>query len=365
MSTDENLASAPTPFEKYMSDAKILIVDGSFTYRVALKQTLLSFGALAENIFMAKSLKEARVFCERVKPHMIFSDFVLEDGIGTSLIKGKKEMIFILVSSIATQAAVANAAEVEVDQFIFKPYSQLHLKDVLEGVVKRTCEPSASNQSIEDGKELLSIGEFEKAALLFEHAKADPTSYARACSYLAEIKKLKNDLDSAFKTFRDGLSSTEVHFRCLMGLFNTLLQSNRTDEAYAVLKDILVHFPECPDRLVQALNLAVHTKNFVDVEEMHVVYQLMYEKPESLLKHMSSALLVNGHYHLKHKNEHAAMESFVRGMAIAAGHESFTKYVQDKMTQYGLGNRIQEVMANVEASTADAAHAATHHKKAA
>jgi len=343
-----------SPFEQYMSEANILIVDRSFTYRVALKQTLISFGALAERIFMAKTLKEARVHAEQKKPEIIFSDFLLEDGIGTNLIKERKEKcIFILVSSIATQAAVANAAEVEVDQFIFKPYSQLHLKDVLEGCVKRKMAPSESSQVIEDGKELLSIGEFEKAAVLFEHAKKDPKTFAQACSYLAEVSKLKNELDDAFKTFREGLTSTEVHFRCLMGLFNTLLQSRRQQEAYEVLKDILVHFPECPDRLSQALDLAVHTKNFVDIEEMHLVFQLMYEKPEKLIIHMTSALLVNGHYHLRHKNPPAAMESFVRGITIGKGHEKFIQYVQEKLIQHGLPTKIDEVLKKSESAGLD------------
>jgi len=349
MTSSENEPSAASPFEQYMSDVKILIVDGSFTYRVALKQTLLSFGAVAENILMAKNLKEARVLSEKAHPEIIFSDFLLEDGIGTNLIKeGKEKCIFILVSSTATQAAVANAAEVEVDQFIFKPYSQLHLKDVLEGCVQRKTTPSESSQFIEDGKELLSIGEFEKAGVLFEQAKKDPKTFAQACSYLAEISKVKNELDDAFKTFRDGLTSTEVHFRCLMGLFSTLLAGNRKEEAYGVLKDILIHFPECPDRLSKALELAVHTKNFVDIEEMHLVFQLMYEKPEKLIIHMSSALLVNGHYHLRHKNPQAALESFVRGISIGHGHEKFTKYVQEKLTQYGLSAKIDEVLKSAE-----------------
>jgi DNA-binding NarL/FixJ family response regulator len=345
--TTETLAN-PSAFEAYMSAATILVVDDSFTYRVALKQTLVSFGVQTENIFLAKNLKEARSYIEKVKPHIVLSDFLLDDGVSTNLIETNKDFIFILVSSVATQAAVAKAAEVEVDQFIFKPYSQLHLKDVLEGVIQKKSEPSESAQYIEDGKELLSIGEFDKAAILFEHAKTDPKSFARACAYLAEIKKLKNDLDSAFKSFREGLTSSEVHFRCLIGLFNALLQSSRKEEAYSVLKDILIHFPECPERLVKALNMAVETKNFVDIEEMHIVFQFMYDKPEKLLNHMSSALLVNGHYHLKHKNQSAALESFVRGISIGKGHDKFTSYVKEKLTQYGLENKLEEVLKNAD-----------------
>lgn len=335
-------------FETYMSEAVVLILDSSFTYRVALKQTLIAFGASVDNIFLAKNLKEARAFIEKTKPQIILSDFLLEDGVSTNLIGEKKDFIFILVSSVTTQAAVAKAAEVEVDQFIFKPYSQEHLRSILESVVQMKIQPSPSSQYIEDGKELLSIGEFDKASILFEQAKADPQTRARACAYLAEIQKLKNDLDNAQKTFREGLTSSEVHFRCLIGLFNALLLSEKKEEAYSVLKDIMIHFPECPDRLAKALSMAVETKNFVDIEEMHVVFQLMYEKPDVLIDHMSSALLVNGHYHLKHKNQTAAMESFVRGISVGRGHDKFTAYVKDKLSQYGLENKLEEILKNAE-----------------
>lgn len=345
-------APIASPFESYMNEAKILLVDGSFTYRVALKQTLISFGALNENIVLSKNLKEARKHMESTVFKMIFSDFLLEDGIGTKLIKEKKECIFILVSSITTQAAVANAAEVEVDQFIFKPYSQEHLKTILQEVVHQKNEMTESNQYIEDGKELLSIGEFEKAAVLFEHAKNDPKSFARACSYLAEIKKFKNDLDGAFAAFREGLSSSEIHFRCLIGLFNMLLEGERNDDAYEVLKDILLHFPECPDRLSKALDLAVRTHNFVDIEELYEVFQLMYEKPENLLRHMTSALLVNGHYHLRNKNADAAAESFVRGISVGRGHDRFIHYVREKLSQFGMEEQVETILKRADTKKA-------------
>ncbi len=348
MSAEENKAA----LERYLHEAKILIVDGNFTYRVALKQTLLSFGALAENLFMAKTLKEGRELAEKIKPQMIFSDFLLSDGLGTHLIDQKKESIFILVSSTVNSAVVANAAELDVDQFLFKPYSQLHLKELLDGVIQKISEPSEAMKCLEDGKALLSLGEFEKASVLFERAKNDQKVYARACSYLAEIKKIKNDLESAIKSFRDGLSSTEVHFRCLMGLFRVLIQSNRIEEAYLVLKDILAYFPECPDRLAQALVLSVQTKNFVDIEEMFEVFNFMHVKPEKLLKHMSSALLVNGHYHLMHKNNSAALESFVRGASLMKEQKEFSHYIREKLTGYGLTNQIDEVLKRAGEKTA-------------
>ena len=345
---DADRSSEKMTFEQYMNVAKILIVDESFTYRIALKQTLLSYGASNNNIVATKTLREAVALLEKAKFNIVFSDFMLKDGIGTSLINDRKDFIFILVSSVASQAAVAKAAEVEVDQFIFKPYSQAHLKSVLEGVVKVKTDPPESNQFIEDGKELLSIGEFEKASLLFEKAKADPASFARASSYLGEINKIKNELDGAFQHFRDGLAATEVHFRCLLGLFNVLLQTGRQEAAYSILRDILLYFPECPERLIQAIDLAIQTNHFVDIEELYEVFNLMYEKPEKLLKYMSSALLVNGHFHLKHENTDAAMESFVRGISVGQGHDKFTLYVREKLVQFGMEGKIEQLMKDLE-----------------
>jgi tetratricopeptide (TPR) repeat protein len=347
MSSEDRPARKLT-FEQYMNEAKILIVDENFTYRVALKQTLVSYGVMNNNVVATKTIREAKTLIESNTFNIVFSDFLFKDGIGTSLIGDKKDFIFILVSSVASQAAVAKAAEVEVDQFIFKPYSQGHLKTVLEGVIQLKHDPTESNQFIEDGKEFLSMGEFDKATMLFEKAKTDPASFARASSYLGEIKKMKNELDGAFRFFREGLSATEVHFRCLMGMFNILQQSGRTEDAYSVLKDILMHFPECPERLIQGIELAIKMKHFVDIEEFYEVFKLMYEKPQKLLNHMSSGLLVNGHYHLRHQNEPAAMESFIRGISVGQGHDKFTLYVREKLVQFGMQDRIENLMKEIE-----------------
>ena len=346
--SDDHVNPRKMTFEQFMNEAKILIVDENFTYRVALKQTLVSYGAMNNNIVATKTVREAKTLMDATHFHIVFSDFLLKDGIGTSLIGEHKDFIFILVSSLASQAAVAKAAEVEVDQFIFKPYSQIHLRTVLEGVIKVYNDPSESNLFIEDGKEFLSMGEFDKAAMMFEKAKNDPASFARASSYLGEISKIKNELEGAFRNFREGLSATEVHFRCLMGMFNVLQQTGRMEEAYSVLKDIVLYFPECPDRLIQGIDLAIKTKKFVDIEEFFEVFKLMYEKPEKLLNYMGSGLLVNGHYHLRHENESAAMESFVRGISVGQGHDKFTMYVREKLVQFGLGHKIDELMKELE-----------------
>jgi tetratricopeptide (TPR) repeat protein len=344
----EDLIGRKLTFEQFMNEAKILIVDENFTYRVALKQTLVSYGALNNNIVATKTIREARALMDATHFNIVFSDFILKDGIGTSLIGDRKDFIFILVSSVASQAAVAKAAEVEVDQFIFKPYSQAHLKTVLEGVIKVYSDPSESNQYIDDGKEFLSMGEFDKATMMFEKAKNDPDAYARASSYLGEINKIKNELDGAYRNFREGLTATEVHFRCLMGMFNILQQTGRAEESYSVLKDILLHFPEAPERLIQGIDLAIKTKHFVDIEEFYEVFKLMYEKPQSLMNYMSSGLLINGHYHLRHENQPAAMESFIRGITVGQGHDKFTMYVREKLVHFGMENRLDEVMKEVE-----------------
>ena len=338
MSTSGNILSTPQ-FEKFLNEARILIVDSNFTYRVALKHSLIFFGANTERLRTAKNLAAAKAIIIDFQPQIIISDFLLDDGIGTHLMTEQKgNCIFILVSSVVSQAAVANAAEMEIDQFIFKPYSQLQLRDVLKDAVYRVKYRTKSDQFIEDGKELLSIGEVEKAAILFENAKKDPLAFARACSYLGEIKQIKNELQGASKAFRDGLRASETNFRCLIGLFNSLLNDGRMDEGYALLKKIMIHYPECPERLMQGLNLAVRTNNFVDIEEMYSLFELMYQKPETLLKYMSSALLVTGHYHLKHKNAPAAMECFKKGIEVKKGSPKLGRYVQEKLAQYGIGS---------------------------
>src|SRR5690606_9220694 len=67
----------------------------------------------------------------------------------------RKDLCLILVTSNITQAAVAKAAEEDVDSFIIKPYTIQGIKENLVATIINKIAPSPYVIKVEEGKELL------------------------------------------------------------------------------------------------------------------------------------------------------------------------------------------------------------------
>lgn len=211
--------------------------------------------------------------------------------------------------------------------------------------------PLIGEEDLTEGKRLLSLGEFDQAILHFEKAKQDPALFSKSSAYLKELKKIKAD-SHEFMIFRKELESTDIHLHCLLGIFHLLMSKGRWSSAYEVLTDLMNYFPESPERLIQAIDLAVRIQRFDELERLHGFYQRMVEKSETLLRHMSSALLVYGHHLLKQKQNQAAFDQFLLGISVAQGHDQFTLYVREKLVQFGMESQMDVIMRDLDLNPA-------------
>lgn len=321
-----------------------MIIDSNLASRVAIRQSLMELGAQNNKIFCLKTLAEARKVLETDKISLVIADYLLNDGIGTSLLGNQHNFLFLLLSSNNSRAAIAKAAEDEVDEFLFKPYNQEDFKSALEQMVLDWMNPNEFERALIEGKEFLERNDHEKAETCFEKAKQDKRTYSKACAYLGQIKKVKTDLDGAVKMYEDGLDSNQMHFRCLNGLYQTYLQQNRIEDAYRILKELILNFPENPERLAAAVYLAVKTDHFKDIEVYYSVFDFMTQKTPSSVKHLCSALSVAGHYHLLKKNTIQAMLSFERALTLSLGEESYVQYITERLSTFGLKKECDRIL---------------------
>jgi len=127
----------------FMSEARVLVIDGNFTYRIALKQTVLSFGAHQENVGAVRNLASAREIIQEFNPMIVISDLQLEDGIATDLLRDQNwKAVLILLCSDSSPEKIANAKSLGVEQFIYKPCSQTQIGDALK-MVESKCKWTA------------------------------------------------------------------------------------------------------------------------------------------------------------------------------------------------------------------------------
>jgi tetratricopeptide (TPR) repeat protein len=335
---------------EFFSQSKVLIIDSHLASRVAVRQSLMELGAQASHIVCTKTLADARHALTQHRVSLVIAEYILEDGIGTSILTSPREFLFLLLSSNNSRAAIAKAAEDEVDEFLFKPYNQQDFKSVLEQMVLNWMNPSEYERALTDGRSLLEQNNIDLAAICFEKAKQDRRTYSRACGYLGQIERTRTSLAAAARQFEEGLDSNGLHFRCLNGLYQTYFQQNRLADAYRILKEIVVNFPENPERLSAAVHLAVRTDNLRDIEIYYSVFGLMTQKTPDSIKHLCSALSVAGHYHLRKKNTIQAMLSFERALTVSMADPKYIDYISQKLLTLGLNQECERLLGQFKAS---------------
>jgi len=291
------------------------------------------------------SIQEAREELKKTKPKIILADFMIGKESSLDLIQLQrklheqekiKDSIFVLVTSNASQSAVAQAAEEDVDTFIIKPFSLNTMKDALEAAVKIKLQPSLYLRLIDEGKELLFKGDYPAAIEKFKAAMDQHQTPTLACFYYGQAEYMLKALDAAESKYLNGLSFNKIHYKCLVGLFDLMYQEKRYSDAYDVMKRLAQYFPANPKRLGTVLRLSVLTNNFQDVDFYYKIFVEMDERSEELIRHMVSALAVTGRYYLRQKIYPRAIEVFENAAISSAGRGMYLLYIIEALAEYSL-----------------------------
>lgn len=334
----------------FYSQVKVLIADSTIGSRVAIRQSLMELGVSANRIQCVKTLAEAKSAMLESSPSLVIADYKLSDGLSTELLKMNIKILFLLLSSNNSKAAIGKAVEEEVDSFLFKPYCLNDFKSAIESLAKKWKNPDPFEEHLAEGSKLLDSGLIDEAEARFICARDNPKTRTRACAYLGQIEKIRQNYPSAERSFEEGLKNNQTHFRCLLGLHETYYQQQRYEDAYRVLKELVTHFPESPERLVSAVNLAVRTEEVKDIETYYNVFNLLTQQTEESIRYLCSALSVVGHYYLKRKNMVQAMLSFERALVVSRKDEKYVNYIRQKMSDLGLEKELDRLLTKNEAA---------------
>jgi CheY-like chemotaxis protein len=330
---------------KYLSENQVLIIDAISSGRKNISSCLTKFGSPRSQITMAGSIHEAREEIQKSKPKVIFADFMIGKESSLDLIQfqkaqyekqGVKDTLFVLVTSNASQSAVAQAAEEDVDTFIIKPFSLDTMKKAVARTVYAKINPTTYMQTIEEGKQLLFEGKYRDAAETFKKAIDLDEKPTLAYFYHGQADYMAKALEAAEKSYQNGLSLNNIHYKCLVGLFDLLHGENRFDDAYEVMKKLANYFPANPNRLSSVLRLSVQTKNYDDVDAYYRIFVEIESRSDELVKYMCSALAVTGRHYLQSNSVPKAIQAFESGAISAAGRAKYLLYMIEALAEYGL-----------------------------
>lgn len=152
---------------------------------------------------------------------------------------------------------------------------------------------------------------------------------AMALFYIGQASYLKAHVLEAKGSYARGLSLNNIHYKCLVGLFEVLMKDNKLQEAYQVVKKIFKYFPANPDRLAQIVRLAIQTKNFEDMELYYEIFTSLDERNQDLVNYIGAGMYISGKYCLLNGKPDKALEFFDN---VAVSCSEFTKFTRAKVT---------------------------------
>lgn len=323
-------------FKQFLEENEVLIVDKNPSSRNRLLKTIYDLGAKRHMIHTCGSLTEAQEIIASKKIGIVMSDYFIGGGSGFDLFKiirdkepDNKNLCLVLVTSNISQTAVAKAAEEDVDSFIIKPYTIQSIQENLISTVVAKIKPSDYIVKVEEGKAQIAAGNYLEAIATLKVAVNMHPKPALALFYIGQAEYLKNHVDEATGSYNEGLSFNNIHYKCLVGLYEIFMREEKYFEAYGVVKKIAKYFPANPDRLSQIVRLAIRTNNYEDMQMYYEIFTSLEVRTQVLMNYIGAGMYVAGKHCLIENNPEKAMQFFDN---IAVSCSEFTKFLRAIVT---------------------------------
>jgi CheY-like chemotaxis protein len=336
--TDPKLIEA---FTKYLGERKILIADPNRSSRTGVARTLNDMGAKTSNMTLCDQYDSAFNLIKEIKPDIVVADYDFGKGGGLILIQEQrlnsldnKLALSIIMTGNTSQSAVAQAAEEDVDSFILKPYTVDTLKKCILSAALIKLFPSDYLKTVEEGKIALFAGEYSAALKTFEKAKGLDPKPTLACFYAGQAELMQKLMSEAGKNYETGLGFNKIHYKCLVGLFDLLMERKSYQEAYDCMKKVAQYFPANPKRLSSVIRLAIMTRSIEDMEKYYQIFTNIEIRSEELTRYICAGLIVCGRYYLKTGSKVRAVDLFTKTAVSGAGNVKFLKEIVCSLVEY-------------------------------
>lgn len=303
-----------------MNSLSALVVDHSTSYTHGIASSLKSLGCAEENIYIAKKYEEARDIINAKKPDILITESSLNGRQGLELVglmnAQSANKISVIVSHSNSSAAIAEAAEELVDDYIVKPFQGGQLSDRLRSIIARKVNPSDYIKSIRSGKQLLIEGKTQEAEAQFHFAMSLEKKPTLAHYYLGYTKFIQNNYVPAVDEFRKGLDLQPLHFKCLTGNFDAFFEQKSYAAAYRLAPMILENYPIGPRRLGNLFISAVFAGHLEEIPKFYGRFLSLENVTPELRKVFSAALLAAGRFHINRDEVDKAAECFDMGIQV-------------------------------------------------
>lgn len=354
------MSSRKEIFKKFLEENEVLIVDKNASSRNRLLKIFFDLGAMREMIHTAGTLEEARELFAAKNIGIVLSEYMVGGGSGFDLFKSIRQArasdkfpCLILVTSNMSQTVVAKAAEEDVDSFIIKPYTIQSIHENLLATVAFKVNPSDYVKKVEVGKEFLKNNYFDQAITIFTEASSLHEKPSLALFYLGQANYLKKIYEGAQDSYEAGLNFNDIHFKCLMGLYDLYREEEKWDEAYLVVKKVLEYFPTNSERFEQIIRLAIITRNFEDFDLFYEVYKELEERDINITRNLGAGLYIAGKYYLTQGHIERALPFFEKIAVSCFEFPHFLRAIIILLIEHELSEKAQQFLRRFPAGSMD------------
>jgi len=332
----------------FIKDSCCVLVEPSRVFVGSIQQVLKALGVPPDKIHVAAKFEDARQLVSDLKPRILITEFNVQDGSGLSLIEIQEqfykdtERIAVVVTKNSSDSAVAEAAEEQVDAFILKPFSADGLKKKLQEAFTKKINPNEYLKTIREGKEYLTLKEFDIAGPKFVSAKGLDPKPTLAYYYSGETSRAKGDIQSALAEFQKGRELHPLHYKCLIGEFEAYMDLKDYEKAYELVSLIRSNFPVTSHRLGQMLIATVFTKHFDDLNVLMERYSALEHRTPYLVNLATAALLAAGRFAIVDGDFARALHFFEMGLTVSARNP---EYIEKVINELCKANAVEEAQA--------------------
>lgn len=329
--------SSDTEVSLFLNEQTALIVEPSRAFFQVIQSNLTQLGMRAEKIFYANTYSDAQKIITETKPKILITEYLIGKHFGLALVEKQDELydpllrISIMVTKESSDNAVAEAAEEQLDAYIVKPFSSADFNKKILEVIKRKMHPSEYLLKIREGKDALKINNIGSAIAIFTEAKILNDKPTLACYYLGSCYLLKKDFDLAREYFSAGRKFNPLHYKCLTGEFDCLMQESKYKDSYDLVTLIRKNYPVTSARLGKFFIAAVYTENFSDLADFYELFTNLDYRPRDLVKLVSLALLTAGRFFIRKKQIPEALNYFEMTATVTGRDIDYIEKIIDEL----------------------------------
>ena len=325
----------PKLLADFLSRRKALIFDYASGARTTVRKLLTTHGMPAKNISSADSYEEALEKLATLKPQIAFIDYELKAGQnGLDFFKAFKalhpnrvETLFFLISEKGSDSLASRIAEEEVDSLVVRPFTYVSFEELFLEIVVTKIKPTDYLKIIEEGKTLLAANKAQEALTLFAKAKTLDPKPGLACYHEGMAYKALNQLDKMRACFEEGLETDPIHYKCLFGLFDLLMEAKDHKAAYAIGAKINQNHPINPNRIPDFVRLSVVNKYYDDILNYYQIFATLDESDANIALYIAAGLVICAKALLKSGNVKDALNALTKAETVCQKKPSVLKEI--------------------------------------